>query len=97
MKQAARLAKSSGNQQIALSLKEFAQMMSENVQVLNNHPEYTVQEAANFPDSSAPAKAAQVLNHVTESEQSIRVIDKRGVCLSVLFALERWPPSMSPP
>ncbi|XP_078381360.1 uncharacterized protein LOC144664106 [Oculina patagonica] len=59
LKQAARLSKSSGNQQIALSLKEFAQMMSENVQELNNHPECTVQEAANFPDSSAPAKAAQ--------------------------------------
>ncbi|XP_078380408.1 uncharacterized protein LOC144663367 [Oculina patagonica] len=59
VKQAARLAKSSGNQQIALSLKEFAQMMSGNVQDLNNHPEYTVQEVANFPDSSAPAKAAQ--------------------------------------
>ena len=59
VKQAARLAKSSGNQ-IASSLKEFAQMMSENVQVLNNYPECSLQESANFPDSSAPAKAAQV-------------------------------------
>ena len=60
VKQAARLAKSSGNQQITVSLKEFAQMMSEHVQDLNSYPEFTVQEAANFPDSSAPAKAAQV-------------------------------------
>ena len=35
-------------------------MLSENVQVLNQYPECTVQQAANFPDSSAPAKAAQV-------------------------------------
>ena len=35
-------------------------MMSENVQVLNNYPECSLQESANFPDSSAPAKAAQV-------------------------------------
>lgn len=35
-------------------------MLSENVQVLNKYPECTVQQAANFPDSSAPAKAAQV-------------------------------------
>ena len=62
MKQAATLARSSGNQQVALSLKEFAQMLSENVQVLNQYPECTVQQAANFPDSSAPAKAAQVKN-----------------------------------
>ena len=60
MKQASTLAKSSGNQQAALSLKEFAQMLSENVQVLNQYPECTVQQAANFPDSSAPAKAAKV-------------------------------------
>ena len=70
VKQAARLAKSSGNQQIAVSLKEFAQMLSENVQVLNIHPECTLQEAANFPDSSAPAKAAQVGTHMTKITRS---------------------------
>lgn len=70
VKQAARLAKPSGNQQIAVSLKEFAQMLSENVQVLNRHPECTVQEAANFPDSSAPAKAAQVGNRFKKNISS---------------------------
>lgn len=75
VKQAARLAKSSGNQQIVLSLKEFAQMLSENVQVLNKHPDCTVQEAANFPDSSAPAKAAQVGNHVTHKRALCSISD----------------------
>lgn len=66
MKTAARLAKPSGNQQVAVSLKEFALMLSENVQVLNSHPECTLQETANFPDSSAPAKAAEVGTHMTK-------------------------------
>ena len=45
-------------------------MLSENVQVLNSHPECTLQEAANFPDSSAPAKAAQVGIHLTKKTRS---------------------------
>ena len=62
IKQALSLARSRGNQQAALSFKEFAQMLSENVQVLDQYPECTLQQSANFPDSSAPAKAAQVNN-----------------------------------
>ena len=64
IKQASSLARSHGNQQAALSFKEFAQMLSENVQVLDQYPECTLQQSANFPDSSAPAKAAQVNNVV---------------------------------
>ncbi|CAH3181730.1 unnamed protein product, partial [Porites evermanni] len=59
IKQASTLARSHGNQQTALSFKEFAQMLSENVQVLDQYPECTLQQSANFPDSSAPAKTAQ--------------------------------------
>ena len=64
IKQASSLARSHGHQQAALSFKEFAQMLSENVQVLDQYPECTLQQSANFPDSSAPAKAAQVNNVV---------------------------------
>ena len=39
-------------------------MLSENVQVLDQYPECTLQQSANFPDSSAPAKAALVNNVV---------------------------------
>ena len=69
MKQAATLARSSGNQQVAVSFKEFAQMLSENVQVLNQYPECTVQQAANFPDSSSPAKTAQVESKLLSRDQ----------------------------
>ena len=78
MKTAARLAKPSGNQQVAVSLKEFAQMLSENVQVLNSHPECTLQEAANFPDSSAPAKAAEVGTHMTKKPALCSFSNKLG-------------------
>ncbi|CAH3143126.1 unnamed protein product [Porites evermanni] len=69
IKQASSLARSRGNQQAALSFKEFAQMLSENVQVLDQYPECTLQQSANFPDSSAPAKAAQVKSMTNTSKE----------------------------
>ena len=78
IKQASSLARSHGNQQAALSFKEFAQMLSENVQVLDQYPECTLQQSANFPDSSAPAKAAQVNNVVFLRIHSIMLCSLRG-------------------
>ena len=79
IKQASSLARSYGNQQAALSFKEFAQMLSENVQVLDQYPECTLQQSANFPDSSAPAKAAQVNNVVLLRIHSIMLCSPRGL------------------
>ena len=78
IKQASRSARSYGNQQAALSFKEFAKMLSENVQVLDQYPECTLQQSANFPDSSAPAKAAQVNNVVFLRIHSIMLCSPRG-------------------
>ena len=49
-------------------------MLSENVQVLDQYPECTLQQSANFPDSSAPAKAAQVNNVVFLRIHSIMLV-----------------------
>ena len=78
IKQASSLSRSHGKQQAALSFKDFAQMLSENVQVLDQYPECTLQQSANFPDSSAPAKAAQVNNVVFLRIHSIMVCSPRG-------------------
>ena len=53
-------------------------MLSENVQVLDQYPECTLQQSANFPDSSAPAKAAQVNNVVVLRIHSIMLCSPRG-------------------
>ena len=53
-------------------------MLSENVQVLDQYPECTLQQSANFPDSSAPAKAAQVNNVVFLRIHSIMLCSPRG-------------------
>ena len=58
-------------------------MLSENVQVLDQYPECTLQQSANFPDSSAPAKAAQVNNVVFLGIHSINYVggEKHGFAL----------------
>ena len=89
IKQASSLARSRGNQQAALSFKEFAQMLSENVQVLDQYPECTLQQSANFPDSSAPAKAAQVNNVVFLRIHSIMLCSP---CIRKFNTVGLWKP-----
>ena len=52
-------------------------MLSENVQVLDQYPECTLQQSANFPDSIAPAKTAQVNNVVFLRIHSIMLCSPR--------------------